>query len=91
VIAKSNPSNRRWQLQDAKNKLSEVVRRALEEGPQTITVRGKDTVVVSAVTKESADGPKTLWELLRPMKGLKVPTERRNARHREVDFEETGD
>ena len=36
----------RWQLQEAKNKLSEVVRRAREEGPQTITVRGEDAVVV---------------------------------------------
>jgi prevent-host-death family protein len=35
-----------WQLQEAKNKLSEVVRRAREEGPQTITVRGEDAVVV---------------------------------------------
>ncbi|MEO8541818.1 MAG: type II toxin-antitoxin system Phd/YefM family antitoxin [bacterium] len=35
-----------WQLQEAKNKLSEVIRRAREEGPQTITVRGEDAVVV---------------------------------------------
>ncbi len=36
----------RWQLQDAKNRLSEVVRKAREEGPQTITLHGKDAVVV---------------------------------------------
>jgi prevent-host-death family protein len=36
----------RWQLQEAKNKLSEVVRRTREEGPQTITVRGADAVVM---------------------------------------------
>jgi len=35
-----------WQLQEAKNKLSEVIRRAREEGPQTITVRGEDAVTV---------------------------------------------
>jgi prevent-host-death family protein len=35
-----------WQLQEAKNKLSEVIRRAREEGPQTITVRGENAVVV---------------------------------------------
>ena len=35
-----------WQLQEAKNKLSEVVRRTREEGPQTITVRGEDAVVM---------------------------------------------
>lgn len=38
-----------WQLQNAKNKFSEVVQRARAEGPQTVTVRGKRmAVVVSA-------------------------------------------
>ena len=36
----------RWQLQDAKNRLSEVVRKATDEGPQVITLRGDDAVVV---------------------------------------------
>lgn len=36
----------RWQLQDAKNRLSELVRKACEEGPQIITLRGRDAVVV---------------------------------------------
>jgi prevent-host-death family protein len=36
----------RWQLQEAKNRLSEVVRKAQHEGPQTITLHGKDAVVV---------------------------------------------
>lgn len=40
---------RTWQLQEAKNKLSELVDRALSEGPQVITRRGKDTVVVLPV------------------------------------------
>lgn len=35
-----------WQLQDAKNRFSEVVARALTEGPQLVTRRGKDPVVV---------------------------------------------
>ena len=34
-----------WQLQEAKNKFSEVVKRA-KETPQTITLRGKPAVVV---------------------------------------------
>jgi antitoxin Phd len=38
----------RWQLQDAKNRLSEVVRKASAEGPQVITLRGDDAVVVVA-------------------------------------------
>jgi len=40
---------KKWQLQDAKNRLSEVVRKATDEGPQIITLRGDDAVVVVAV------------------------------------------
>ena len=39
-----------WQLQDAKNRFSEVVKRARDEGPQTVTVHGqRAAVIVSAV------------------------------------------
>ena len=35
-----------WQLQEAKNKLSEVVDEALSHGPQIITKRGVETAIV---------------------------------------------
>lgn len=35
-----------WQLQHAKNKLSELVDRAIEAGPQEISRHGKKTAVV---------------------------------------------
>ncbi len=35
-----------WQLQDAKAKFSELVRRAISEGPQVVTYRGRETAVV---------------------------------------------
>ena len=35
-----------WQLQDAKNRFSEVVKRAGDDGPQTVTVHGRRTAVV---------------------------------------------
>lgn len=35
-----------WQLQDAKNRLSEVVTRARKEGPQVVTVRGRRAAVI---------------------------------------------
>jgi len=38
----------RWLLQDAKAQLSELVRRVRNEGPQHITVHGRDEVVVIA-------------------------------------------
>jgi prevent-host-death family protein len=37
----------KWQLQEAKNRLSEVVRKTSGEGPQVITLRGDDVVVVN--------------------------------------------
>ena len=38
-----------WKLEDAKARFSEVVRLARSEGPQRVTVRGKDAVVVISV------------------------------------------
>lgn len=38
--------DREWQLQEAKNRLSQVVDSALHEGPQTITLRGRPAAVV---------------------------------------------
>jgi antitoxin Phd len=37
---------RGWKLEEAKARFSEVVRRAQSEGPQRVTVRGRDAVVV---------------------------------------------
>ncbi len=35
-----------WKLQDAKARFSQVVREALEHGPQRVTLHGKDAVVI---------------------------------------------
>lgn len=37
---------RRWRLQDAKARFSEVVRLAREAGPQRVTLHGRDAVVI---------------------------------------------
>jgi antitoxin Phd len=42
----SQPSDASWNLQDAKARFSELVRRARTEGPQRVTVRGHEAVVV---------------------------------------------
>jgi len=44
--AKARPSH--WLLQDAKARFSELVRRVRSEGPQHVTVHGRDEVVVIA-------------------------------------------
>ena len=41
-----NPS---WQLQEAKNRFSEVVEEALTHGPQTVTRHGREVVVVLSI------------------------------------------
>lgn len=38
-----------WQLQEAKNKFSEVVEKAINEGPQQITKRGKKAAVLLSI------------------------------------------
>jgi len=40
---------RGWKLEDAKAHFSELVRLARSEGPQRVSVRGKDAVVVISV------------------------------------------
>ena len=37
---------RTWKLEDAKNRFSEVVRRALSHEPQRVTRSGRDAVIV---------------------------------------------
>ncbi len=38
-----------WQLQDAKARLSEVIKSAVQDGPQEVTVRGKPSAVILSV------------------------------------------
>ena len=44
--APSRPARSRWPLQDAKARFSELVRLAHSEGPQHVTLHGRDAVVV---------------------------------------------
>ena len=37
-----------WQLQDAKNKFSNLVKSAQKDGPQIVTKHGKKTIVILA-------------------------------------------
>ena len=58
-----------WALQDAKARFSEVVRKAKTEGPQRITVHGREEVIVVSVEEyRRVKGERTgaaLVELLR--------------------------
>lgn len=60
-----------WQLQEAKNRLSEVVETARKRGPQTITRHGKPAVVVISVEEYSQLAPekRTLLDWFRDCPG----------------------
>jgi prevent-host-death family protein len=65
-----------WQIQDAKNKLSEVITRALTQGPQVITKHGEKTVVVISYAeyKKFTQAQSTFSEFFRssPLAGIEL-------------------
>jgi prevent-host-death family protein len=46
--------NSTWQVQEAKNRFSEVIARALTDGPQTVTRHGRPVVRVVSVAQAPA-------------------------------------
>lgn len=79
-----------WQLQNAKNKFSEVVEKALSVGPQIVTRRGVETVVVMSMTEyRKLTRPKTsLVEFFRqsPFHGLDIDLERVQDKGRDIEL-----
>lgn len=77
-----------WQLQEAKNRFSEVVRKAVESGPQTITVHGRETAVVLSAEAYRTLTARTgsLADFLRasPLVGVDLDLERSRDTGREV-------
>jgi len=55
-----------WQLQDAKRKFSQLVREAVQEGPQIVTKHGQEVVVILSMAEyRKLSGEKaTLLDLL---------------------------
>lgn len=84
-IRKTGPSEGQWALQDAKARFSELVRRARTEGPQRITVHGREEVVVVSVEEyRRAKGQPTgevLVKLLQdsPLAGVSLDRSRADA------------
>jgi prevent-host-death family protein len=86
--AKSSTPRRRnaktgqWLLQDAKARFSELVRRVRSEGPQRVTVHGRDEVVViSAEEFRRLKGDLTGKALIDAMQA---------SPHRDIDIEPRG-
>jgi prevent-host-death family protein len=82
--------DREWQLQEAKNRLSQVVNSAQHDGPQTITLRGKPAaVVVSIAEYRKLTLPRTgLSQFFRqsPLHGVELDVSRSTDFSREVEL-----
>jgi len=72
--------NAQWPLQEARNHLSDVVKRTRNDGPQTITLHGEPAVVVLSVEQfRTLTRPNhTLSEFFAnsPLRGLDLEVER---------------
>jgi len=81
----------RWKLEDAKARLSEVVRIASSEGPQMVTIRGKEAAVIldpetyrRLVPQEKNQLP--LVEFLQSLDLSGIDLEREDDRGREINL-----
>jgi prevent-host-death family protein len=82
----------RWALQDAKARFSEVVRKAKTEGPQRITVHGREEVVVVSVEEyrrvKGQPSGQALVRLLHdsPLRDITIVRTRTRGRVRGIDL-----
>jgi antitoxin Phd len=77
-----------WQLQDAKARLSEVVKRAVQEGPQHITLHGVPAAVVlsEADYRRLQKRPRRFVDFIRnsPLKGVDLDMTRDRSLPRDI-------
>lgn len=87
-----NKHTRVWSLQEAKARLSEVIRLAKSEGPQLVTVHGKSAVTIAVASDETELERKLtgkdLWQALSagPKFDLEIPERPKDGFFREVDL-----
>ena len=90
---RADTPKKRWQLQTAKARFSEVFRRARSEGPQWVTRQDKEAVVIlpaeefERLTARSRQ-PKSLVQFFResPLVGLELDLERDKDTGREIEL-----
>ncbi|MCL4871239.1 MAG: type II toxin-antitoxin system Phd/YefM family antitoxin [Anaerolineae bacterium] len=79
-----------WQLQEAKNKLSELVEKALSDGPQIITKRGVETAIILSYSdyRKMVSSQKKLSQFFResPLVGVDLDLIRDNSPIRDVSL-----
>jgi prevent-host-death family protein len=78
----------KWQLQDAKNRFSEIVNKALKNGPQVVTRHGVESVVIISVAEyRRLSRPKSdLVSFFKesPLYNIQIDSSRKKDRFREV-------
>lgn len=83
-------SNAIWQLQEAKNRFSEVINKALAEGPQTVTRHGEEIVVIlsKAEYNHLLKSQTSLLDFFRqsPLVGIELDLERDQSLPRDFDL-----
>ena len=79
-----------WQLQEAKNKFSNLVDKAHHDGPQFVTKHGKESVVIIAIEDyQKLNKPKTdLVSFLKksPLSGIDIDLARNKSPARDVEL-----
>jgi prevent-host-death family protein len=79
AMSSAPPSRTRWRLQDAKARFSELVRKAHSDGPQHVTVHGRDAVVVmDAEEFHRLKGGRTGNQLIEALQASPQPNRRRH-------------
>jgi prevent-host-death family protein len=78
-----------WQIQQAKQQFSELVRRAMEDGPQIVTKHGREAVVVVSMRefRQRAGSAADFKAFLRSgpdLSQLRIRRDRRPARRVEL-------
>ena len=82
--------NSSWQLQEAKNRFSEVVDEALAHGPQTVTRHGREVVVILSMEeyRRMKQPQKNLFQFFQesPLYGLELDLTRSKDLPRDIDL-----
>lgn len=79
-----------WQLSDAKNRFSELVNKALDEGPQVVTRRGEEvvTVISTEAYLQLQLSQSSILEFFRssPLVGVALDLDRDRSLPREIEL-----
>jgi prevent-host-death family protein len=77
--SRRHPETGQWLLQDAKARFSELVRRVRSDGPQRVTVHGRDEVVVISAEE--------FRRLKGDLSGKALIAAMQSSPHRDIDIE----